>query len=107
MGQREPFDLGLANELYTTLIGPVETPVKDKRHLLGAPLGPLPAVPFHPLVTERPLAAASPVQDAITVENMAPYRDAAWQTKQRAVSVMPSSRPRCPPHPRPTRLTTG
>jgi hypothetical protein len=40
--KREMFDLGLANEVYTTLIGPVEPLVKDKRHLLVVPFGPSP-----------------------------------------------------------------
>ena len=50
--KRELFDLGVANELYTSLLGPVETLIKDKRHLIVVPFGPLTALPFHLLVTE-------------------------------------------------------
>jgi len=88
--KREMFDLGLANELYKALVGPVETPVKDKRHLLVVPFGPLTALPFHLLVTEPPRLATPSVDTRLTAENMAPYRDAAWLTKRQAVSVMPS-----------------
>ncbi len=78
----ELFDLGLANELYTTLIGPVEALVKDKKELLIVPSGALTALPFHLLVTEQP-AAPRP-------DNLSGYRDAAWLIKRQAVSVLPS-----------------
>jgi hypothetical protein len=45
------FDLGLANDLYAALIGPVEAVTKDARHVLVVPSGPLTALPFHLLVT--------------------------------------------------------
>jgi hypothetical protein len=45
-----PFDRALANELYATLLGPVEQLVKDKRGLLVVPSGALTALPFHPAV---------------------------------------------------------
>ena len=48
------FDLKLANELYTLLIGPVDALVQDKGHLLVAPSGVLTALPFHLLVTDKP-----------------------------------------------------
>jgi CHAT domain-containing protein len=76
------FDLALANELYVTLLGPVEQLVKDKRRLLVVPSGALTALPFHLLVTERP-AAAIP-------EKIEGYRDAAWLLKRQAISVLPS-----------------
>jgi CHAT domain-containing protein len=78
------FDLNLAHELYVALIGPVEAQVKDKRHFLVVPSGPLTSLPFHLLVTEKP---AKPV---IQVEDIALYRDAAWLIKRQAVSVLPS-----------------
>jgi CHAT domain-containing protein len=81
-GKSALFDLGLANELYVTLLGPVETLVKDKRSLLVVPAGALTALPFHLLVTEKP-AAAIP-------EKIEGYRDAAWLLKRQAVSVLPS-----------------
>jgi CHAT domain-containing protein/tetratricopeptide (TPR) repeat protein len=83
-GKPELFDLALAHELYGALIGPVEALVKDKRHLLVVPSGPLTALPLHLLVTEKP---AKPVMQ---VKDIALYRDAAWLIKRHAVSVLPS-----------------
>jgi CHAT domain-containing protein/Tfp pilus assembly protein PilF len=88
--KRELFDLGFANELYATLIGPVEPLIKNKKHLIVVPFGPLTALPFHLLVTEKPAVAKPTVDVKVTAENMASYRDAAWLTKSQAVSVMPS-----------------
>jgi len=88
--KRELFDLGVANEVYTSLLGPVETLIKDKRHLIVVPFGPLTALPFHLLVTEAPQIAKPAVENSLTAENVAPYRDAAWLIKRQAVSVMPS-----------------
>ena len=82
-GKTGLFDLALANELYVTLLGPVDALVKDKRSLLVAPTGALTALPFHLLVTEPP-AAAIP-------ETFAGYRDAAWLLKRQAVSVLPAA----------------
>ncbi len=81
-GKSGLFDLVLANELYSMLLGPVEPLVKNKRSLLVAPSGALTALPFHLLVTEKP-AAAIP-------ETFSGYRDAAWLLKRQAVSVLPS-----------------
>jgi len=53
------FDLGLANEFYTTLIGPIEALIKEKHSLLIVPSGALTALPFHLLVMEKP-AGESP-----------------------------------------------
>jgi CHAT domain-containing protein/tetratricopeptide (TPR) repeat protein len=78
------FDLGLANELYAALIGPVEEVTKDASHLLVVPSGPLTSLPFHLLVAERP-ATAIP-----QLKNIASYRDAAWLIKRQAVSVLPA-----------------
>jgi CHAT domain-containing protein/tetratricopeptide (TPR) repeat protein len=80
----ELFDLGLANELYASLIGPVEALVKPKRHLIVVPTRSLTALPFQLLVTEAP---ARPVPDRA---DMAAYRDAAWLIKRHAVTVLPS-----------------
>jgi CHAT domain-containing protein/Tfp pilus assembly protein PilF len=84
------FDLGLAHQLYISLLGPVQNLIKDKRQLIVVPFGPLTALPFHLLVSEKALPLTQPVQDTITAENMAPYRNAAWLIKRQAVSVMPS-----------------
>ena len=81
-GKSGLFDLALANELYTTLLGPVETLVKDKSSLLVAPSGALTALPFHLLVAEKPTAAIP--------ESLAGYRDAAWLLKRQAISVLPA-----------------
>lgn len=81
-GKSGLFDLALANEFYVTLLGPVETLIKDKRSLLVVPSGALTAVPFHLLVTEKPPAAIPPT--------LAGYREAAWLIKRQAVSVLPS-----------------
>ena len=78
------FDLGLANELYAALIGPVEEVIKDARHVLVVPSGPLTSLPFHLLVTEKPTAAIPQLKD------IASYRDAAWLIKRQAVSVLPA-----------------
>jgi tetratricopeptide (TPR) repeat protein len=78
------FDLNLAHELYVALIGPIEELVKDKRHLLIVPSGPLTSLPFDLLVTEKP------AQPVLGVKDIALYRDAAWLIKRQAVSVLPS-----------------
>ena len=84
------FDLGVANELFTLLIAPVDSLIKDKGHLLVAPSGVLTALPFHLLVTEKP-ATSSPQSRGLTAtEDAARYRDAAWLIKRQAVSILPS-----------------
>jgi CHAT domain-containing protein len=82
-GKSGLFDLALANELYGTLLAPVEALVKDKPSLLVVPSGALTALPFHLLVTEKP-AAAIP-------DKFEGYREAAWLLKRQAVSVLPSA----------------
>jgi CHAT domain-containing protein/Tfp pilus assembly protein PilF len=88
--QLQPFDLNIAYQMFGQLIGPVDGLIKDKRNLLVVSSGPLTALPFHLLVTERP--AQSSVQlDGKTPEQGAPaYRDAAWLIKRQAVTVLPS-----------------
>jgi CHAT domain-containing protein len=83
-GKPQLFDLALAYELYSTLLGPVEARVKGKRHLLVVPSGPLTSLPFHLLVTEKPAAAVPQLKDIAT------YRNAAWLLKQQAVSILPA-----------------
>jgi CHAT domain-containing protein/Tfp pilus assembly protein PilF len=85
--RRKLFDLGLAHELYETLLGPVEALIRDKHHLIVVPSGALTALPFHLLVTETPVAAVPPVK---TPRDLGAYRDAAWLLKRHAVSVLPS-----------------
>lgn len=81
-GKAGLFDLGLANELYVALLGPVAALTKDKHNLLVVPSGALTALPFHLLVTEKPQAAIP--------DRLEGYRDAAWLLKRQAVSVLPS-----------------
>ncbi|MFO1110790.1 MAG: tetratricopeptide repeat protein [Bradyrhizobium sp.] len=81
-GKSGLFDLALANELYATLLSPVETLVKDKRSLFVVASGALTALPFHLLVTEKPEMAIP--------DNFDGYRNAAWLLKRHAVSVLPS-----------------
>jgi CHAT domain-containing protein/Tfp pilus assembly protein PilF len=83
-GEPVLFDLGFANEFYVSLIGPVEDLIKDASHVLVVPSGPLTALPFHLLVTEKPAAAIPQLKD------IASYRDAAWLIKRQAVSVLPA-----------------
>jgi tetratricopeptide (TPR) repeat protein/CHAT domain-containing protein len=78
------FDLGLANDLYSALIGPLDEVVKDARHVLIVPSGPLTSLPFHLLVTEKPTTAIPQLKD------IGAYRDAAWLIKRQAVSVLPA-----------------
>jgi hypothetical protein len=78
------FDLGLANELYVSLIGPVEDLVKDAHHVLVVPTGPLTSLPFHLLVTEKPATAITQLKD------IGSYPDAGWLINHQAVSVLPA-----------------
>ena len=82
--QPDMFDLGLANALYAALLGPVETLTKDKKQLLIVPSGPLTALPFNLLVTDKSADAAS------SLATPAAYRNAAWLIKRQAVTVLPS-----------------
>jgi CHAT domain-containing protein len=86
----QQFDIEIAHGLYTLLLGSVDTFIKDKGHLLIVPSGPLTAVPFHLLVTEKTAAAAAQSKDKVTAESAAPFRDAAWLIKRQAISVLPA-----------------
>src|SRR5258708_30192311 len=85
-GKAGLFDLAAAHELYVALFGPVEALIKDKPELLIVPSGPLTALPFHLLVTDKPAIAVPRMQ----INDMAAYRDAAWLVKRLAVTVLPS-----------------
>src|SRR5262249_35205279 len=82
MGKPQLFDLAAAHELYVALFGPIEALIKDKPLLLIVPSGPLTALPFHPLVTDKPAVAVPQMQ----INDMAAYRDAAWLVKRHAVT---------------------
>jgi CHAT domain-containing protein len=81
-GKSELFDLATAHEFYVALLGPVEALIKDKLQLLIVPSGPLTALPFHLLVTDKPAIAVPQMQ----INDMAAYRDAAWVVKRHAVT---------------------
>jgi CHAT domain-containing protein len=68
------------------LFGPIEALIKDKPLLLIVPSGPLTALPFHLLVTDKPAVAVPRMQ----INDMAAYRDAAWLVKRHAATVLPS-----------------
>ena len=76
------FDLGLAHELYRTLVVPVATAINTKRHLIVVPSGVLFGMPFQLLVTELTRAGSLPEKPD--------YRKAAWFGLQNAISVLPS-----------------
>lgn len=80
-GKTDLFDLDRANELYALLLGKAEEIIKNKPNLLIVATGPLTAVPFHLLVTDKPVAAGT---------ESARYRDAAWLLKRHAVTMLPS-----------------
>src|SRR5262249_205178 len=86
MGKPQLFDLAVAHELYVALFGPVETLIKDKPQLLIVPTGPLTALPFHLLVTDKPAIALPQMQS----NDLATSPDAAWLVKRHAVTVLPS-----------------
>jgi CHAT domain-containing protein/tetratricopeptide (TPR) repeat protein len=81
-GKPDLFDLGLSHELHTSLLGPVDALLKDKKQLVVTPSGVLTSLPFHLLVTDTPAAAKG--------DGFAAYRDAAWLIKRQAISVLPS-----------------
>src|SRR5262249_41897420 len=85
-GKPQLFDLATAHEFYVTLFGSVEALIKDKPELLIVPSGPLTALPFHLLVTDKPTIAMPQMQ----INDMAAYRDAAWLVKRHAGTVLPS-----------------
>jgi CHAT domain-containing protein len=57
--------------------------VKDKAHLLVVPSGPLTALPFHLLVTDKPAASD-------TKDKAGSFREATWLIKRHAISILPS-----------------
>jgi tetratricopeptide (TPR) repeat protein len=78
------FDLGLAHDLYKSLLGPVANLIDDKRHLLIVPSGVLTGLPFHLLVVEPPM---TPLPNGHQLQS---YREASWLIRRHAVTVLPS-----------------
>src|SRR5262249_10529328 len=78
------FDLGLAHDLYKSLLGSVANLIDDKRHLLIVPSGVLTGLPFHLLVAEPPM---TPQPNGQQLQS---YREATWLIRRHAVTVLPS-----------------
>ena len=77
----KPFDLDASFDLYSALIGPVESAIAKKPKLLVVPTGALTSLPFHVLVTRKPDPAVAPDDR---------YRRAAWLLNDKAITVLPS-----------------
>jgi CHAT domain-containing protein/tetratricopeptide (TPR) repeat protein len=76
-----PFDLDASFDMYSALIGPVESAIANKPKLLVVPTGALTSLPFHVLVTRKPDSAVAPDDR---------YRRAAWLLNDKAITVLPS-----------------
>ena len=74
------FDLSLAHDLYTRLLGPALADLADVQHLMFVMQGPLTSLPPAVLVTEPPAARTG--TDG--------YRNAAWLGRRYAISILPS-----------------
>ena len=83
-GQAELFNLGLAHDLYAALLGPIESLIRSKRHLMIVPSGPLTSLPFSLLVTGKPVIATPKITE------LAAYGGAAWLTARHAVTTLPA-----------------
>jgi CHAT domain-containing protein len=77
------FDLSLAHHIYQKLLGPVEGIIKDKKHLVMVPYGPLAKLPLQVLITGGPVLAMP------EVKHLAMYQDAHWLARRHAISVLP------------------
>lgn len=71
-----PFDSHRSHKLYSALFDAVQDVLKDKKHLLIVPSGPLTKLPFQVLITSEPTSAN--------------YRAADWLTRQFALTVLPA-----------------
>ena len=80
-GKPLPFDLERAYTMYRALFGGIEDIIKDKQLLVVAS-GPFTALPFHVLVTEKPVS--------VIPENSGDYANAAWIIKRHPITVLPS-----------------
>jgi CHAT domain-containing protein len=73
------FDHAVAYELYEALLAPAEDIIRDKKHLLIVPSGPLTALPFHVLVTNPP----NSMLPTATAES-------PWLVRRHAITTLPS-----------------
>lgn len=79
-----PFDVVLANKLYTQLIAPVQSSIEGKRVILAVPHAELGQLPLSLLVTQP---VHQPAKSAIPFSE---YRDMPWLAKDIAIEQMPS-----------------
>ena len=77
-----PFQLERAQALFATLLGPVREAIAGKDLLIVAS-GPLTALPFHALVTEKPNAPKAGGEGP-------DFAHAAWLGRSNAVTMLPS-----------------
>ncbi len=77
----QTFDLAGAHALYAQILGPVQSLIASKRHLIVVPTGPLTSLPFQVLMTDAPVIGADP-REAL--------RQAPWLVRRHALSVLPS-----------------
>ena len=84
LGKPLPFDTARAHALYRALFGQIEDLIGDKKHLLVVPSGPLTALPFQVLVTNKPDdVAAIPA-------SYADYAKVKWLGQEKAITVLPA-----------------
>lgn len=74
-------DLDRAHRLYEMLLGPVDGLIRDKKHLIIVPSGPLTALPFQTLLTD-----AAPGIGSLAER----FKQAPWLIRRQAVSILPS-----------------
>jgi CHAT domain-containing protein/Tfp pilus assembly protein PilF len=79
-GRLPRFDLDRAYALYRALLGEAEDLIKGRR-LVIMPTGALTQLPFHLLVTEKPVPAASDTET---------YRRAAWLARRNPIVILPT-----------------
>ena len=75
------FDLDLAHDLYSKLLGPAVDMLEGIEHLLVVPTGPMESLPFNLLVTEPPVSEGSDFDH---------YRSAVWLPKRFSLTRLPS-----------------
>jgi CHAT domain-containing protein/Tfp pilus assembly protein PilF len=78
----QPFDVGVAHDLYRRLLGPAEPVLDGARHLIFVADGAMQSLPLGLLVTEAPVKPTLPL-DALG--------DVAWLAKRYAVTVLPAA----------------
>ncbi len=71
-------------DVASTLFNLVDALIKDKHNLLIVPSGPLTALPFHLLITQKPESA--PKDSSV----FGRYRDASYLVKRQAITILPS-----------------